>query len=326
MKLTTVWDERYSVKAAYTNSTLKQAHVVRAALDEGLLDIRAVPIDVEATWADIASVHAGAYVDAVRKGDPRRLAESQGFDWSPAFGESLALIWNGHVAACRLALDEKVVFHPVSGAHHAHRETGSGFCTFNYLVGAGRRLLDEGDIARVLIIDLDFHQGNGTHALVVDDERFGLFDIAGSNWIGEFETERHYYKVVRGPEEYQGHLRSLPAAIDRFKPDLVQYQAGMDCHWRDPIGGIDGIDEDFLAERDRFVIKEVAGRGIPLVINLAGGYQEDGTSQRLHVQTARIAVEVLRASNRLARDHRRDRLNPREACSRQYAARGDQPT
>ena len=298
MKLATIWDERYCVKAAYTNSTLKQAHVVHAALDEGLLDIRPVPIDVEATWADISGVHAAAYVNAVRTGSPRTLAESQGFDWSPAFAQSVALIWNGHIAACRLALDERVVFHPVSGAHHAHRETGSGFCTFNYLVGAGRRLLDDGSITHVLVIDLDFHQGNGTHALVADDERFGLFDIAGSNWIGEFETERHFYKVVRGPEEYRTHLRRLPAAIDRFKPDLVQYQAGMDCHERDPVGGIDGIDEDFLAERDRFVIKEVVGRGIPLVINLAGGYQEDGTSQRLHVQTARIAVEVMSGQGR----------------------------
>jgi len=293
VKLATIWDERYSVNAAYTNSTLKQAHVVHAALDEGLLELRPVAFNAGLTWADIACVHNAAYVNAVRTGSPRILAESQGFDWSPAFAESVALIWNGHVAACRRALDEKVVFHPVSGAHHADRDTGSGYCTFNFLVGAGRRLLDDGSIRRVLVIDLDFHQGNGTHALVADDERFALFDIAGANWIGEFEGERHLYQVVSGPEEYRAQLGRLPAAIDGFEPDLVQYQAGMDCHERDPVGGIDDVDEDFLAERDRFVIKEVARRRIPLVINLAGGYQEDGTSVRLHVQTARIAVEVM---------------------------------
>ena len=295
MKLATVWDERYCVKAAHTNSTLKQKYVVRAARDEQLLDLRAVAFNAGLAWADIATVHAAAYVDAVRTGDPRELAESQGFDWSPAFAESVALIWSGHTAACRLALEEKVVFHPASGAHHAGRDGGAGFCTFNFLAGAGRRLLDDGAIRRVMIIDLDAHQGNGTHALVKDDERFGLFDIAGSNWIGEFETRRHLYKVVRGPEAYWTQLRRLPAAIDGFEPDLVQYQAGMDCHERDPIGGVAGLDEQFLAERDRFVISEIVARGIPLVINLAGGYQEDGTSVRLHVQTARIAVKILTA-------------------------------
>ena len=153
MKLTTVWDERYSVRAAPTNSTLKQARVVRAALDEGLLDIREVPFDSDATWTDIACVHAAEYVRAVRTGVPRALAESQGFDWSPAFAEAVALIWNGHIAACRLALGEPVIFHPVSGAHHAGRRHGTGFCTFNFLVGAGRRLLDAGLVRRVLVID-----------------------------------------------------------------------------------------------------------------------------------------------------------------------------
>ena len=65
-----------------------------------------------------------------------------------------------------------------------------------------------------MVIDLDAHQGNGTHALVKDDGRFGLFDIAGSSWMGELETERHFYKVVRGPEEYRTHLRGLPAGSD----------------------------------------------------------------------------------------------------------------
>jgi acetoin utilization deacetylase AcuC-like enzyme len=290
MKLTTVWDERYSVRAAHTNSTRKQAQVVHAALDEELLDIREVPFDSDATWTDIAHVHAAEYVHAVRTGAPRAMAESQGFDWSPAFAESVALIWNGHIAACRLALGEHVIFHPVSGAHHAGHRHGTGFCTFNFLVGAGRRLLDGGLVRRVLVIDLDAHPGDGTHELAADDERFALFDLAGSNWIGELETDRLFYKVARGPEDYRRHLRRLPAMLDRLGPDLVQYQAGMDCHERDPIGGIDGIDEAFLAERDRFVIEEVVARRIPLVINLAGGYQ--GMSERMHVTTARIALEV----------------------------------
>jgi acetoin utilization deacetylase AcuC-like enzyme len=292
MKLTTVWDDRYSVDAASTDSTLKQARVVRMALHEGLLDLHPVAFEANLAWADIARVHAPVYVDAVRTGQPRHLAESQGFRWNPQFAESVALIWGGHFAACRLALDARVVFHPVSGAHHARRERGGGFCTFNFLAGASRRLLDEGVVHRVLVVDLDAHQGDGTHALTADDPRVALFDIAGSNWIGEFDTDRVIYKVARGPEDYRTHLARLPAMLDHFKPDLLQYQAGVDCHEYDPVGGIAGIDEAFLLERDRFVIHEVAARQIPLVINLAGGYE--GFSERLHVQTARVALEAPR--------------------------------
>jgi acetoin utilization deacetylase AcuC-like enzyme len=295
MKLTTVWDDRYSVDAASTNSTLKQARVIRMALDEDLLDLHPAAFEASLAWADIARVHAPAYVDAVRTGQPRHLAESQGFRWSPEFAASLALIWGGHFAACRLALDERVVFHPVSGAHHARRDHGGGFCTFNFLAGASRRLLDQGVVHRVLVVDLDAHQGDGTHALIGDDPRVGLFDIAGSDWIGEFDTGRLFYKVARGPEDYRVHLARLPAVLDDFKPDLLQYQAGMDCHEDDPVGGIPGIDEGFLLERDRFVIREIFARQIPVVINLAGGYE--GFSEGLHVQTARVALDHVDGSH-----------------------------
>jgi len=288
MKLTTVWDERYSVAAARTNSTLKQARVVRMAQEEGLLDFRPVPFEAGQTWEDIARVHDAAYVDAVRTGRPRALAESQGFDWGPAFAQSVALIWGGHAAACRLALDARVVFHPVSGAHHARRERGGGFCTFNFLAGACRRLLDEAVVRRVLIVDLDAHPGDGTYALVGNDPRVGLFDIAGSDWIGRFDTGRVFYQAAAGPAQYRGHLARLPEMLDGFKPDLVQYQAGVDCHEGDPVGGIDGIDDGFLRERDEFVLHEVVARSIPVVVNLAGGYE--GFSERLHVQTARVAL------------------------------------
>jgi acetoin utilization deacetylase AcuC-like enzyme len=197
------------------------------------------------------------------------------------------------VAACRLALGARNVFHPVSGAHHARWNRGGGFCTFNFLVGAGRALLDAGDVSRVAVVDLDTHQGDGTWDLVEQDVRFGLFDIAGQDWIGEVDTDRATFAVVDSAEAYAERLARLPAFLDRFKPGLVQYQAGMDCHQDDGVGGIRGVDAAFLSWRDRFVMGEVASRGIPLVINLAGGYQSDGTTVTLHVATVRLAASLL---------------------------------
>ncbi len=117
--LPTIWDPRYSVKAAPLNSTEKQARVVELATRERLLDICEVPFEEDATWRSIAEVHDPAYVEAVRTGRPEALATIQGFCWSRAFADSVARIWNGQLAACRQAHADRVVFHPVSGAHHA---------------------------------------------------------------------------------------------------------------------------------------------------------------------------------------------------------------
>jgi acetoin utilization deacetylase AcuC-like enzyme len=103
---------------------------------------------------------------------------------------------------------------------------------------------------------------------------------------------------VDSAEEYAARLAGLPAFLDRVEPGLVQYQAGMDCHEDDPVGGIRGVDAAFLSWRDRLVIGEVVRRGVPLVINLAGGYQSDGTTVALHVETVRAAAECFDSQRR----------------------------
>jgi acetoin utilization deacetylase AcuC-like enzyme len=289
--VTTIWDERYCTTAAPTISTTKQADVVRAAGAEGLLDVQPWPFNEERAWEAVGRVHDAGYMRAVRTGNPRALAECQGFRWSPAFANAAARIWAGHTVACCLALEDGLVFHPVSGAHHADQARGGGFCTFNFLVGAGRHLLDVGALAKVAIVDLDAHQGDGTCRMVHGDDRFGVFDVAGSNRVGSEGTDRVTLHDVTDAPGYEAALSTLPAFLDRFAPGLVQYQAGMDCHQDDPIGGIPGVDAAFLASRDRFVIEQVVQRRIPLVVNLAGGYQSDGTTVALHVETTRIAAE-----------------------------------
>jgi len=286
MRIKTVWHDNYHCLASgRLLSTRKQKEVVEAALAEGLIAVADKPtFNREAAWADIATVHAPAYVAAVRTGRPRRLAESQGFNWSPEFADSVVRIWNGHQAACHLALSEGLVLHPVSGAHHARRDCGSGFCTFNYLVGAGRALLNDGTVKRVAILDLDAHAGDGTLSLVGEDDRFGLFDIS-SGWA----FERAGYYAARTSSDYFAALAKLPEFLDAFNPELVEYQAGMDCYEGDGMGAVRGLNADRLEERDRVVLREVISRGIPTVINLAGGYLEDGTTVELHLQTIRIA-------------------------------------
>jgi acetoin utilization deacetylase AcuC-like enzyme len=126
MKLKTVWDDRYCSNASGSIlSTRKQIAVVAGALAEGLLDIVTPDVDVASAWRMIAEGHEPSYVNAVRTGTPILLAESQGFNWSPQFADAVAHIYVGQLMACELAKTAGIVFHPISGAHHAFYERGS---------------------------------------------------------------------------------------------------------------------------------------------------------------------------------------------------------
>lgn len=288
-KLITVWDDRYCTDASgKILSTSKQREVIAQATAEGLLDVRSAPFDYGQTWRAIDRVHDRTFVEAVRTGKPRQLAESQGFEWSKKFADALARTYSGHLFACELAKTAGIVFHPVSGAHHAFFEHGSGFCTFNFLAGAA--LASKG---ASMVIDLDAHQGNGTIDLVGGAERVSLFDISHADWGVKVNATRQRYTVAENSRQYLEQLLNLPYMLDRWKPELVQYQAGMDCYERDFMGEIKGMDAAKLSMRDRYVINEVRGRGIPMVICLGGGYIPGGETVGLHVQTARDAVKFL---------------------------------
>jgi len=128
-------------------------------------------------------------------------------------------------------------------------------------VGAGRALIREGLVRRVAVIDLDAHQGDGTLALVRDDEAFGVFDISGSDWGCRPEGATLACHMARNAAEYFAALDELGAFLDVFEPDLAEYQAGVDCYERDSLGAVEGLTAGLLAERDRLVLRDLSPRG-----------------------------------------------------------------
>ena len=273
--------------------------MIELAQAEGLLDIQTPAFDAEAAWADIARVHDQRFVEAVRHGRPKELAQSQGFRWSPEFADALARIWNGQYAATKLALDTKgIVFHPVSGAHHAGFSRGSAFCTFNFLAGIALQAIRERLVDATGIIDLDAHTGNGTFYWVENEPGLAAFDISGGDWLGSVTYPSWAeYDVAHNAVQYGQFLERLPAWLDRTTPEIVFYQAGVDCWEQDGVGGIDGVTAEFLSVRDRFVLGHLAQRATPAVVNLGGGYET--VSPELHVQTARVAVGLQREDVRV---------------------------
>jgi acetoin utilization deacetylase AcuC-like enzyme len=238
---------------------------------------------------DLLRVHTSAYVDAVRTGEPRGLAESQKFPWSPALWPSVLLTCGGALAAAQRALDDGLAAALASGFHHAHADHGEGFCTFNGLVVAAEALREAGRLRRVAVLDLDLHYGNGTASLCATRPWLFNCSIYGNDYwenkpYRDVESVRHrdganHVSFVlpngSGSETLFDALERGTAAILGWgRPDLVLYQAGADPYREDPYSPLElGLDD--LRERDRRVFVWAKREGLALAWVLAGGYTPD---------------------------------------------------
>lgn len=243
-----------------------------------------VPAPVSET--DLLRVHTAEYVTAVRTGEPRGLAESQKFPWSPALWASVLLTSGGAVAAARRACAEGLAAALASGFHHAHADHGEGFCTFNGLVVAAEALRAAGTLRTVAVLDLDLHYGNGTASLCATRPWLFNCSIYGNDYdrnsaYKDVEVRRH----TDGPNHVSFALpngsgrdvlleamaRGTAALLAWGRPDLVLYQAGADPYREDLYSPLD-LDHDDLRERDRWVFGWAKREGLPLAWVLAGGY------------------------------------------------------
>ena len=243
----------------------------------------------------MAAVHDPRYVEAVRAGEPRDLAQSQGFVWDPGLWPMVLASNGGAVAAALAALrapsGRGVAGSLSSGLHHARRDRGRGFCTFNGLVLAARAALAAG-AGRVLILDLDAHCGGGTHALLGDDPAVWQTDVAVNAFDSSAPTAHHTLDLVRAADDYlptvAARLEELPARAPAF--DLCLYNAGMDPHEDCPIGGLRGITREILAEREQLVFDWCRRLRLPVAFVLAGGYTGPALDERGLVNLHRLTL------------------------------------
>lgn len=218
-------------------------------------------------------MHERTYVNAVLTGEPRRLAQSQGFEWDPGMWRSVTASNGGVVAAARAAIADGVAGSLSSGLHHARFKTGRSFCTFNGLVIAARAMLEE-SVKSVLVLDLDAHCGGGTHSLISDDSRIRQLDVS----VCPVDTHRpvgeNVCEMVNDAARYLGAIERQLEVFDRsgWVPGLCLYNAGMDPVETCSIGGLPGITPAMLREREAMVFEWLAQRGIPVAFVLAGGY------------------------------------------------------
>ena len=262
---------------------------------------------VRASNEQLLRVHTPEYVRAIETGEPRALAQSQKFPWSPDLAEAVRWTNGGCIAALYSALDDGVAGNLASGFHHAHADHGEGFCTFNGLVLALEDARARKRIARGLVLDMDLHYGNGTASLLATRPWAHQLSIYG-NWYKanlahkDVESERapdtaNAWSIpvpngASGDEYVDFVRRSLEGAIDRAKPDVLLYQAGADPYQEDPYSPLK-VDHEALRARDTFVFETARALGLPVMWVLAGGYTPDVTKVvRVHVNTFLAANEV----------------------------------
>lgn len=286
------------VCAGYSFDTTRKAGWIARSLHDAPIPRIALREPLPLTREQLLQVHDEAYVRAVETGEPRELAESQGFAWDAELWRMVLASNGGVVAAALAALADGVAGSLSSGLHHARHAHGAGFCTFNGLVLAAKAAIAAGARA-VMILDLDAHCGGGTQSLVADDSRVWQFDVSVCAYDRYAATERARLDVARDGATYMAAIgRALDAAgACGVRFDLCLYNAGMDPFEGCPTGGATGVTRELLAERERLVFDWCRARRLPVAFVLAGGYVGDRLDQAglvaLHRLTLAAAVDVV---------------------------------
>lgn len=238
----------------------------------------------------IEAVHDPAYVaEVIAARVPREKERRIGFAITPDIARRAVAVPGGTILAARLALDRGFAANIAGGSHHALADTGAGYCVFNDLAIAAVKLSAWGH--RVLVVDCDVHQGDGTAALLA-----GRIDVATYSIHADrnfpVRKARSTLDVALadgvGDDGYMAALTAtLPPLVDQFLPDVILYQAGVDPWAGDRLGRL-ALTRQGLVARDRWVGAFMRGRGLPIASTLGGGYGRDP-----HEVAARHVASVL---------------------------------
>ncbi|MBW4488501.1 MAG: histone deacetylase [Trichocoleus desertorum ATA4-8-CV12] len=224
-------------------------------------------------------VHTPDYVQAYCDGtlDPKTQRRI-GLPWSPALVDRTCTAVGGTILTAQLALQQGLACNTAGGTHHAFPSYGSGFCIFNDLAIAARALQKLGLVEKVLIVDLDVHQGDGTAAIFQNDPSVFTFSMhCEVNFPGTKQTSDLDVPLPIGMED-DAYLQTLaaylPDLLSEVRPGLVLYDAGVDPHLGDRLGKL-ALTDTGLFRREMQVLSTCVAAGYPVACVIGGGYADD---------------------------------------------------
>jgi acetoin utilization deacetylase AcuC-like enzyme len=228
-------------------------------------------------WLEL--VHDPAYIQAYFTGtlDPKAQRRI-GLPWSPELVKRTCIALGGSILTAKLAIEFGIACNTAGGTHHAFANMGSGFCIFNDLAISARVVQNLGLAKKILIVDLDVHQGDGTAAIFQRDPSVFTFSMhCDINFPSQKQVSDLDLPLREGMEdrEYLQTLTSyLPDLLSQVKPDLVLYDAGVDPHINDRLGKL-ALTDTGIFDRDFFVLDTCISQGYPVSCVIGGGYAED---------------------------------------------------
>ncbi len=219
-----------------------------------------------------------------------------GFPLTKALVNREIIIANGTLQCTLFAHQFGIAMNIAGGTHHAFTDRGEGFCLLNDIAIAANYLLDEKLAAKILVVDLDVHQGNGTAQIFKQESRVFTFSMHGANnyplkkeqsdldiALKDFTTDDFYLSTL------EANLHHL---IEHVQPDFIFYQSGVDILETDKLGKL-SITREGCKQRDRFVLGAAKRNKIPIVVSMGGGYSPDFKDIiEAHANTFRLAQEI----------------------------------
>ncbi len=300
MALTVVHHPGYTIDLPANHPfPMEKFRVLRQLLGEQTL---ACPIEWHtpqpATLESLQRVHTRDYVHAFVHGQLDRAAQRRsGFVWSEALVERVRLETGGTLLTLEAALATGLACNSAGGTHHAHADAASGYCLINDLAVAAAHALALGWVERVLIVDCDVHQGDGTARLFANEPGVFTFSMhAARNFPARKAKSDLDIALPNGLNDaaYLAELASwLPGLLAAYQPDVVLYDAGVDVHQDDRLGYL-SLSSDGLYARDHYVLNLCREAAIPVAAVIGGGYDRDITALATrHAQLHRAAADVL---------------------------------
>lgn len=235
------------------------------------------PAEPPQHWFEL--VHTPDYVQQYCTGSLDTKAQRRiGLPWSESLMNRTRIAIGGTVLTATLALKHGLACNTAGGTHHAFPDYGSGFCIFNDLAIAARVIQHQGLAQRILILDLDVHQGDGTALIFQQDDSVFTFSMhCEANFPGRKQVSDLDVPLPIGmeDEEYLKTLdRYLPDLLSQVKPDLVLYDAGVDPHVSDRLGKLALTDHGIFC-REMQVLQTCISQGYPVACVIGGGYSDD---------------------------------------------------
>ncbi len=287
----------YQVPEKHRFPMQKYRLIPERLIEEGVLSEDNFFAPDKLTEEEILTTHTLEYWQKLKTQTlSRKEARAIGFEMTPELVERGRYIAHATYECALYAKQYGVSLNVAGGTHHSFADHGEGFCVFNDVCIASNLLLSRGETERILVVDLDVHQGNGNASIMANEPRVFVFSMHGEkNYPFRKPPSDLDIELANDTDDetYLTQLKqTLPNLIAEHKPDLIFYQSAVDVLATDKLGKL-ALTPEGCKQRDEFVLRQARDNNIPIAVVMGGGYSEDVEDVvEAHCNTFRLAKQL----------------------------------